>query len=52
MFSCTAGGAIVGGLLLGRLGASSLAWGTFTLVVALIITVTGRRRAFPAHRVT
>ncbi|MEU9955209.1 hypothetical protein [Streptomyces sp. NPDC050982] len=46
-----AGGGVVGGLLLGGLGAKSLAWGTLLLlVVALIITVAGRRHAFPAHR--
>ncbi|MFC8260725.1 MFS transporter [Streptomyces sp. NPDC057291] len=46
-----AGGGIVGGLLLGGMGTSSLAWGTVVLlVVALVITVAGRRYAFPAHR--
>ncbi len=46
-----AGGGVVGGLLLGGLGASSLAWGTLVLlVVALLITIAGRRHAFPAHR--
>jgi predicted MFS family arabinose efflux permease len=44
-----AGGGIVGGLLLSGLGASSLAWATFTLlVVAFTITITARRHAFPA----
>ncbi|MGW6755859.1 hypothetical protein [Streptomyces sp. NPDC055817] len=44
-----ASGGIVSGLILGGLGASSLAWGTFTLLLAaLTITVTRRRHAFPA----
>ncbi|MER5200462.1 MFS transporter [Streptomyces sp. NPDC002755] len=46
-----AGGGLVGGLLLGGLGASFLAWGTLVLLaVALLITVAGRRHAFPAYR--
>ncbi|WP_405719916.1 MFS transporter [Streptomyces sp. NBC_01537] len=46
-----AGGGILGGLLLGGFGARSLAWGTLALVVAAkIITITGHRHAFPAHR--
>ncbi|MCT9079836.1 MFS transporter [Streptomyces fulvoviolaceus] len=46
-----AGGGVVGGLLLSGLGTSSLAWGPFALpAVALVITIAGRRHAFPAHR--
>ncbi|MFC9243768.1 MFS transporter [Streptomyces sp. NPDC057136] len=46
-----AGGGIVGGLLLGGFGTSSLAWGTLTLLlVALGMTLHGRRHAFPARQ--
>ncbi|MFH0180302.1 MFS transporter [Streptomyces cacaoi] len=46
-----AGGGVAGGLLLGGFGASSLAWGTLTLLVgALVIKIAGHRHAFPAHR--
>jgi predicted MFS family arabinose efflux permease len=44
-----AGGGIIGGLLLTGLGASSLAWGTFALLIAaLSVVLTARRHAFPA----
>jgi predicted MFS family arabinose efflux permease len=44
-----AGGGIFGGLLLGGLGASSLAWATFVLLIAaLFIVITARKHAFPA----
>jgi predicted MFS family arabinose efflux permease len=46
-----AGGGILGGLLLNGFGALSLAWGTLALLAAaLVIVITGRRHAFPAHR--
>jgi len=46
-----AGGGIVGGLLLIGLGAFSLAWAILGLLIAaLIVVVTARRHAFPAHR--
>lgn len=46
-----AGGGIVGGLLLIGLGAFSLAWAILGLLIAaLIVVVTARWHAFPAHR--
>jgi predicted MFS family arabinose efflux permease len=46
-----AGGGTIGGALLSSVGTPSLAWATLALLlIALVMVILGRRRAFPAHR--